>query len=79
MTFDVQLLDQFRREAPVDGLEVYYPLHTPDQVAMYREYAQRHRLLTSAGSDSHGPENPPIKYRAELCRGLLERVGIEIE
>ena len=47
--------------------------------AMYREYAQRHHLLTSAGSDSRGPDRPPIKNRAELSRGLLERVGIQIE
>ena len=79
VTYDVQLLDRFRQEAPIDGLEVYHPLHTPAQTAMYREYAQRHHLLTSAGSDSHGPDQPPIKYRAELSRGLLERVGIQIE
>ena len=79
MTYDVQLLDQLCREVPIDGLEVYYPAHTPAQTAMYREYAQRHHLLTSAGSDSHGPDKPPIKYRAELSRGLLERVGIQIE
>jgi predicted metal-dependent phosphoesterase TrpH len=79
VTYDVQLLDQFRQEAPIDGLEVYHPSHTPAQAAMYREYAQRHRLLTSAGSDSHGPHKPPIKYRAELSRGLLERAGIQIE
>jgi predicted metal-dependent phosphoesterase TrpH len=79
VTFDVQLLDQFRQEAPVDGLEVYYPLHTPAQTEMYREYAQRHGLLISAGSDSHSPDKPPIKYRAELSRGLLERVGIQVE
>jgi hypothetical protein len=79
MTYDVQLLDQFRQEVPIDGLEVYYPMHTPPQTAMYREYAQRHHLLTSAGSDSHGPDKPPIKYRAELSRGLLERAGIQIE
>ena len=79
MTFDIDLLDQFRQEVPIDGLEVYYPLHTPAQTVMYQEYAQRHHLLTSAGSDSHGPDKPPIKYRAELCRGLLERVGIQVE
>jgi predicted metal-dependent phosphoesterase TrpH len=78
VTYDVQLLDQFRQEVPIDGLEVYYPLHTPAQTAMYREYAQHHHLLTSAGSDSHGPDKPPIKYRAELSRGLLERVGIQV-
>jgi len=35
-------------------------------------------LLVSAGSDSHKPEKPPIKYRAELSRELLERVGIQV-
>jgi hypothetical protein len=79
MTYDVQLLDQFRREVPIDGLEVYYPAHTPAQMAMYRAYAQRHRLLISAGSDSHSPDKPPIKYQVELCRDLLERVGIQVE
>ncbi len=79
VTYDVQLLDQFRQEAPIDGLEVYHPLHTPAQTAMYREYAQKHNLLVSSGSDSHKPDKPPIKYRAELSRGLLERVGIQIE
>lgn len=77
-TFDAPLLDQFRREMPVDGLEVYYPLHTPEQTAMYRAYAERHDLLISAGSDSHGPDRPPIQYRAELCRRLLERLEIRI-
>ena len=78
VTFDVELLNQFRQEVPIDGLELYYPLHTPAQTAMYQAYAQRHHLLTSAGSDSHGPDKPPIKYRAELSRELLERVGIYI-
>ena len=79
LTYDGLLLDRLRREVPIDGLEVYYPAHTPAQTAMYREYARRHHLLTSAGSDSHGPDKPPIKYRAELSRGLLERAGIQIK
>jgi histidinol phosphatase-like PHP family hydrolase len=41
--------------------------------------AERHHLLTSAGSDSHGLDKPPIKYRIELIRSLLERVGIQIK
>jgi 3',5'-nucleoside bisphosphate phosphatase len=78
VTFDVQLLDEFRQEAPIDGLEVYHPVNTPAQTEMYREYVQRHHLLVSAGSDSHKPEKPPVKYRAELCCDLLERIGIQI-
>jgi len=79
VTYDVQLLDQVRQEAPIDGLEVYHPKHTPVQTTLYLEYAQRHHLLTSAGSDSHGSDKPPIKYRAELCRALLERLGIQMK
>ena len=76
--YDGQLLDELRRHVPIDGLEVYYPAHTPEQIVMYRDYAKTHRLLTSSGSDSHGPEKKPIKYRAELSQNLLERLGIQI-
>jgi hypothetical protein len=73
------LLNQLRQEVPIDGLEVYYPVHTPAQTAMYLNYAQKHNLLVSSGSDSHRPDKPPIKYRADLSRNLLERVGIQIK
>ncbi|HNT78026.1 MAG TPA: PHP domain-containing protein [Anaerolineae bacterium] len=78
VTYDEPLLDEFRQIAPIDGLEVYHPLHTPDQTELYREYARRHHLLVSAGSDSHKPEKPPIPYPADLCRDLLERLGIQV-
>ncbi|MFN8375960.1 MAG: PHP domain-containing protein [Anaerolineae bacterium] len=76
--FDVARLDALRREVPIDGLEVHYPLHTPERTAVFLEYAQRHDLLMSSGSDSHRPSKLPIKYPAELSRKLLERVGIEV-
>jgi predicted metal-dependent phosphoesterase TrpH len=79
LTYDVQMFDKLRRDIPIDGLEVYQPKHSPEQTAMYLEYAQKNQLLISSGSDSHRPEKPPIKYRAELCRSLLERVGIEVK
>jgi predicted metal-dependent phosphoesterase TrpH len=77
--FDEQQFDQLRKDVPFDGLEVYYPVHTPAQIAMFQEYTHKHHLLTSSGSDSHGPDKPPIKYRANLSRRLLERLGIEIK
>lgn len=77
--YDTNLLDELRRQVPIDGLEVYYPAHTPEQIGVYREYAKTHRLLTSSGSDSHGPKKKPIKYRAELSRRLLERLGVQIK
>lgn len=76
--YDEALLDELRREVPIDGLEVYYPAHKPEQIAMYLTYVRKHNLLTSSGSDSHGPEKKPIKYQAGLSRGLLERLGISL-
>jgi 3',5'-nucleoside bisphosphate phosphatase len=78
VTYDVQMLDKLRQDILIDGLEVHTPKHTPDQTAMYLEYARQHHLLISSGSDSHCPDKPPIKYQAELSRGLLERLGIQI-
>jgi predicted metal-dependent phosphoesterase TrpH len=76
--FDAGMLDRLRADAPIDGIEAYYPRHTPAQVEMFLEYARKHRLLTSSGSDSHGPDHKPIKYRADLSRALLERVGVRV-
>ncbi len=74
-----ELLDQVRAEIPLDGIEVYHPMHTPELVETYLDYARQHRLLQSTGSDSHSlPSRMPIKYRAEISRALLERVGIEL-
>src|SRR5712691_9181982 len=72
-----ELLDQLRAEIPIDGIEVYHPYHSPEIVKTYQEYVRKHNLLLSTGSDSHSiPGRMPMKYRAEISRELLERVGI---
>jgi predicted metal-dependent phosphoesterase TrpH len=77
--FDEPGLDRFRAAVPIDGLEVYHPSHTPGAAAMYLDYANHHSLLVSTGSNSHGkPDQMPIKYRAEISRKLLERLGITV-
>ncbi len=77
--FDAEELDRFRKVAPVDGLEIHHPTHSPESSAAYIAYAERHNLLVSTGSDSHGkPSQWPIKYRAETSRKLLERLGIAV-
>ncbi|HKV02923.1 MAG TPA: PHP domain-containing protein [Ktedonobacteraceae bacterium] len=75
--YDIPLLDEVRAEIPLDGIEVYHPYHSPEIVQAYLEYVHKHNLLLSTGSDSHSiPGRMPIKYRAEISRDLLERVGI---
>lgn len=77
--YDIALLDEVRAEVPLDGVEVYHPFNSPEMVKAYLEYVRKHNLLLSTGSDSHSlPNRMPIKYRAEISRDLLERVGIQV-
>jgi predicted metal-dependent phosphoesterase TrpH len=76
--FDTESLDHLRADVPIDGIEAYYPRHSPEQTTLFVDYARQYGLLVSAGSDSHGPEKPPIKYPAGLCRELLARLGINV-
>lgn len=36
------------------GIEVFYPDHTPQQIALYRRLAKRFGLVVTGGSDFHG-------------------------
>jgi predicted metal-dependent phosphoesterase TrpH len=72
-----ELLDQLRREVAIDGIEVYHPSHSRENIAAFLEYVNKHDLLMSTGSDSHcQPDRMPIKHQAELSRRLLGRVGV---
>ena len=77
--YDPALLDRVRADLPLDGIEVYHPYHSPEIIETYLEYVRKHNLLLSTGSDSHCiPGRMPIKYRAEVSRQLLERLGIQL-
>lgn len=66
-------------DVPLDGVEVYYPSHSPEQVAAYEALAQRLGLLVSAGSDSHAPNRRmPIPYPARMIAPLLERLNVSL-
>lgn len=79
-TFDRSLLDALRAAGlAIDGLEVFYPLHTPDQVRDFSAYVAAQGWLASSGSDSHGPnQRLPIPYPAHQIAALLERCGYSI-
>ena len=79
LKFDKEALDTIRQDIQLDGIEAYYPRHTTEQCEFFQAYADQHDLLVSSGSDSHTLEQPPIKYRAELSRKLLKRLGIEVQ
>jgi hypothetical protein len=41
-------------EAGLEGVEAYYPDHTPAMTAHFLELADRHHLLVTGGTDFHG-------------------------
>lgn len=43
----------------LDGLECFYPKHTPEQQAFYLHLAQKYQLHCTAGSDFHGERVHP--------------------
>jgi len=49
------------KKAGIQGVEVYYSGHTPDQTRLYAELAKRHDLLMTGGSDFHGTIQPEIE------------------
>jgi len=49
------------KKAGIQGVEVYYSGHTPDQTRLYAELAKRHDLLMTGGSDFHGTIQPQIE------------------
>ncbi|MBP1464685.1 PHP domain-containing protein [Candidatus Chloroploca sp. M-50] len=62
-------------EAGLDGLEVYYPTHTPAQEQFYRTLAAKYGLLVSGGSDSHHPSQALAALDPALVT-LLEGNGL---
>jgi len=54
----------------IQGVEVYYSEHTPDQTLLIAELARRHDLLMTGGTDFHGEIQPEIKMgsgNGNLC------------
>lgn len=43
------------KDLGLDGIEAYYPTHTPEETSRYAEFARRHGLFITAGIDFHGP------------------------
>jgi predicted metal-dependent phosphoesterase TrpH len=55
-------------DAGLDGVEVFYPTHSAEQRAFYRELARRHSLLITGGSDSHHPGQELARVAPEDLR-----------
>ncbi|MDD2498432.1 MAG: PHP domain-containing protein [Desulfitobacteriaceae bacterium] len=61
-----RLVEDILFDSGLDGLEIFYSLHTPEQIKSLLKIAGQHDLYVSGGSDYHGANKPHI----ELGSGL---------
>lgn len=60
--------------AGLEGIEVFYPVHTPAMVAAFSALAREYRLFMTGGSDYHGWENEPGPGTAAVERRYIEEL-----
>lgn len=54
------VLETLVREKMIDGIEGYYPYYSQEQQQFALEFAKKHNLYISGGSDSHGTPDSEI-------------------
>jgi predicted metal-dependent phosphoesterase TrpH len=64
-------------QAGLDGIEVYYPKHTPEQQSELLALAQRYNLVTTGGSDFHALDDKSHGQigRVEVPPGTVQRLA----
>ena len=64
----------------LDGIEVYYPDHTPQQISRYAEIARSAGLITTGGSDFHGLTPDAAREFGEIAlpAGAVEQLEARI-
>ncbi len=60
----------------LDGLEVHYPRHTPEQTALYLALADEFELAITGGSDFHGAAKPDIRLGSGYNNNLSLDYGL---
>jgi len=62
-------------EYGLQGIEVYYPTHQPEDVKRYKRLAKKYDLLITGGSDCHGTRKPDIALGSiRIDDSLVEKI-----
>lgn len=73
----IDVLDYAMKNKLIDGIEVYYrdssAAHTKEQIAFLEQYAQKHNLLMSGGSDCHRLLNSLSTISSEQIKFITEQ------
>ena len=57
----IGFIDQLRNEKELDGIECFHPSADEDKMGTIVEYAKKHNLYISGGSDYHGYKKPDVE------------------
>ncbi len=63
----------------VRGIEVYSSYHSEKQVSFYKEFALKHKLLLTCGSDFHGKTKPSISIGCSNCENNEESIILALK
>lgn len=63
----------------VRGMEVYSSYHSKEQVVFYKEFALKHKLLLTCGSDFHGKTKPSISIGCSECENNEEGIILALK
>jgi len=71
-------------EAGLQGIEVYYPNYSEATIRYYEGIAQKHKLITTGGSDAHGEAKAntfigKVRVPYEIVERLKERLKGSID
>lgn len=63
----------------IRGMEVYSSYHSKEQVTFYKEFALKHKLLLTCGSDFHGKTKPSISIGCSECENNEESIILALK
>ncbi len=62
-------------ECGLQGIEVYYPTHSPGDVKRYERLAKENGLVATGGSDFHGERRPDIEFGSTtISDAMVEKI-----
>jgi hypothetical protein len=60
----------------IDGVECWHPRHDAKTIAHYIEFAKKHKLLMTGGSDCH--QNPILMGTLDIPAWVAEQFSLEV-
>lgn len=63
----------------IKGIEVYSSYHSKKQVSFYKDFAIKHKLLLTCGSDFHGKTKPGISIGCSDCENNEEDIVLSLK